>query len=180
MRRKYWGYAKEENLSVDRLVGEEYAGVRPAGGYPACPDHTEKGLLWELLEVEKLTGMRLTESYAMNPPASVSGLYFAHPESRYFNGGPVGRDQVEDYANRKAMALGVVEKWLSPNLDYDQGVERGGGVPPPPLHAECFLNGLSFGQSNLSPLSWMQCTGHIDIMRCASPLSCEVTGWCQT
>lgn len=120
VRRKYWGYAKDENLSVEQLVGEEYAGVRPAAGYPACPDHTEKGLLWELLEVEKRTGMQLTESYAMNPPASVSGLYFAHPESKYFNVGPVGRDQVEDYAKRKAMDLGVVEKWLSPNLDYDR------------------------------------------------------------
>jgi 5-methyltetrahydrofolate--homocysteine methyltransferase len=119
LRRKYWGYAKDENLAVEQLVGEEYAGVRPAAGYPACPDHTEKGLLWELLEVEKRTGMELTESYAMNPPASVSGLYFAHPEAKYFNVGPVGRDQVEDYAKRKAMELRVVEKWLSPNLDYD-------------------------------------------------------------
>jgi 5-methyltetrahydrofolate--homocysteine methyltransferase len=119
LRRKYWAYAKDENLSVEQLVGEEYAGVRPAAGYPACPDHTEKGLLWELLEVEKRTGMQLTESYAMNPPASVSGLYFAHPEAKYFNVGPIGRDQVEDYAKRKSMELRTVEKWLSPNLDYD-------------------------------------------------------------
>ncbi len=113
-----WGYGKDENLSYEDLIREKYRGIRPAPGYPACPDHTEKSLLWKLLEVEKNTGISLTENFAMNPPSSVSGWYFAHPESRYFHVGQIARDQVEDYARRKNMAVGIVERWLRHNLDY--------------------------------------------------------------
>ncbi|HZL20744.1 MAG TPA: methionine synthase [Polyangia bacterium] len=117
--RDEWGYGQLEDLSKDRLIAEEYRGIRPAAGYPACPDHTEKGTLWRLLDVEKNTGMRLTESYAMWPGSSVSGLYFAHPESRYFNLGKIDRDQVGDYGLRKRMTTADVERWLGPNLNYD-------------------------------------------------------------
>jgi 5-methyltetrahydrofolate--homocysteine methyltransferase len=113
-----WGYGKDENLSYEDLIREKYRGIRPAPGYPACPDHTEKSLLWKLLEVEKNTGISLTENFAMNPPSSVSGWYFAHPESRYFHVGQIARDQVEDYARRKNMAVEIVERWLRHNLDY--------------------------------------------------------------
>lgn len=113
-----WGYGKDENLSYEDLIREKYRGIRPAPGYPACPDHTEKSLLWKLLEAEKNTGISLTENFAMNPPSSVSGWYFAHPESRYFHVGQIDRDQVDDYARRKNMTLEVVEKWLRPNLGY--------------------------------------------------------------
>jgi 5-methyltetrahydrofolate--homocysteine methyltransferase len=117
--RDEWGYGRAENLSTDDLIHEKYRGVRPAPGYPACPDHTEKGTLWRLLDVEKNTGMRITESFAMWPGSSVSGFYFAHPESRYFALGKIGRDQVEDYSERKGMTLAEIERWLSPNLNYD-------------------------------------------------------------
>lgn len=113
-----WGYGKDENLSYEDLIREKYRGIRPAPGYPACPDHTEKSLLWKLLEVEKNIGISLTENFAMNPPSSVSGWYFAHPESRYFHVGQIARDQVEDYARRKNMAVEIVERWLRHNLDY--------------------------------------------------------------
>ncbi|HEY6558560.1 MAG TPA: methionine synthase [Polyangiaceae bacterium] len=114
-----WGYGREEDLSKEELIREKYRGIRPAAGYPACPDHTEKGALWKLLDVEQNTGMQLTESYAMWPGASVSGLYFAHPESRYFSLGKIDRDQVEDYHRRKGMTVEEVERWLGPNLNYD-------------------------------------------------------------
>jgi 5-methyltetrahydrofolate--homocysteine methyltransferase len=114
-----WGFGQGEDLSIDDLVAEKYRGIRPAAGYPACPDHTEKGPLWELLDVERVTGMRLTESFAMWPGSSVSGLYFAHPESRYFTLGEIDRDQVADYAARKNMTVREVERWLGPNLGYD-------------------------------------------------------------
>jgi 5-methyltetrahydrofolate--homocysteine methyltransferase len=117
--RDEWGYGLEEDLSKERLIREEYRGIRPAAGYPACPDHTEKGTLWRLLDVERHTGMRLTESFAMWPGSSVSGLYFAHPEARYFNLGKIDRDQVADYSARKGMSIGEVERWLGPNLNYD-------------------------------------------------------------
>ena len=117
--RAAWGYGRDENLSPDELIAEKYRGIRPAAGYPACPDHTEKGTLWKLLDVEKNAGMTLTESYAMWPGSSVSGLYFAHPESRYFTLGKIDRDQVADYAARKAMTVAEVERWLGPNLGYD-------------------------------------------------------------
>jgi 5-methyltetrahydrofolate--homocysteine methyltransferase len=117
--RDEWGYGKDEQLSSEDLIRERYRGIRPAPGYPACPDHTEKRLLFDLLQAEKNTGISLTETYAMLPASSVSGLYFAHPESRYFAVGKIGRDQVLDYHRRKRMDLGVVERWLSPNLNYD-------------------------------------------------------------
>jgi 5-methyltetrahydrofolate--homocysteine methyltransferase len=117
--REQWGFGLNENLSAEDLIAEKYRGIRPAPGYPACPDHTEKTLLWQLLEAEKNTGVSLTENFAMNPPSSVSGLYFAHPQSTYFQVGNIGKDQVEEYAQRKKMPLREVEKWLSPNLDYD-------------------------------------------------------------
>ena len=114
-----WGYGKQEQLSNEDLIREKYRGIRPAAGYPACPDHTEKQVLFDLLQAEKQTGIRLTESYAMYPASSVSGLYFAHPAARYFAVGKIGRDQVEDYARRKGVSIKEVEKWLSPNLGYE-------------------------------------------------------------
>ena len=111
--------AAQEGLSNADLIEEKYRGIRPAAGYPACPDHTEKGPLWNLLDVQKNTGMLITESFAMWPGSSVSGLYFAHPESRYFSLGKIDRDQVEDYAERKGMSVKEVERWLGPNLNYD-------------------------------------------------------------
>ncbi|HXI59224.1 MAG TPA: vitamin B12 dependent-methionine synthase activation domain-containing protein, partial [Polyangia bacterium] len=119
--RDEWGYGHLEDLSKERLIREEYRGIRPAAGYPACPDHTEKGTLWRLLDVEKNTGMLLTESFAMWPGSSVSGLYFAHPQSRYFSLGKIDRDQVADYAARKGLSVAEVERWLGPNLNYDAG-----------------------------------------------------------
>ncbi len=124
--RAEWGYGKEENLSREELIAEAYRGIRPAPGYPACPDHTEKRILFDLLEVEKTAGITLTESFAMLPAASVSGLYFAHKESRYFAVSAIGRDQVEAYAARKGMTVSEVERWLSPVLGYDPSrVSRG-------------------------------------------------------
>ena len=117
--RNEWGYGRDEGLSNADLIQEKYRGIRPAAGYPACPDHTEKGPLWTLLDVEANTGMRITESFAMWPGSSVSGLYFAHPESRYFSLGKIDRDQVADYAGRKAMTVAEVERWLGQSLNYD-------------------------------------------------------------
>jgi 5-methyltetrahydrofolate--homocysteine methyltransferase len=114
-----WGYGRDENLGNQDLIHEKYRGIRPAAGYPACPDHTEKGSLWRLLDVEANTGMRITESFAMWPGSSVSGLYFAHPQSRYFSLGKIDRDQVADYAQRKAMSVAEVERWLGQTLNYD-------------------------------------------------------------
>jgi 5-methyltetrahydrofolate--homocysteine methyltransferase len=119
VRKELWGYAPDENLDNLALIKEQYAGIRPAPGYPACPDHTEKRTLWELLEVEKHTGIELTDSMAMWPGASVSGWYFSHPESQYFVVGRLGRDQVADYAERKGWSMREAERWLSPNLGYD-------------------------------------------------------------
>ncbi len=120
--RDEWGYGREENLSPAELIQEKYRGIRPAPGYPACPDHTEKGPIWELLDVEANTGMKITESFAMWPGSSVSGLYFAHPQARYFSLGKIDRDQVADYAARKQMSVAEVERWLGPNLNYDPAV----------------------------------------------------------
>jgi 5-methyltetrahydrofolate--homocysteine methyltransferase len=117
--RDEWGYGRSENLTPDELIHEKYRGIRPAPGYPACPDHTEKGTIWSLLDVEANTGMLITESFAMWPGSSVSGIYFAHPESRYFSVGKIDRDQVVDYAQRKGMAVAEVERWLGQNLNYD-------------------------------------------------------------
>lgn len=119
IRRDYWGYASCEKLSHEDLIREEYQGIRPAPGYPACPEHTEKGLLWELLDVEQNIGMELTESYAMLPTAAVSGWYFSHPQSKYFGVAKISEDQVEDYAKRKGMEMTEAERWLSPNLGYE-------------------------------------------------------------
>ena len=118
VRKELWGYSPDEDFDNDSLIREAYQGIRPAPGYPACPDHTEKATIWSLLEVEDRAGIQLTESSAMLPAASVSGLYFAHPKSRYFGVGRIGKDQVEDYAHRKGFGIGEAEKWLSPSLGY--------------------------------------------------------------
>ena len=120
--RDEWGYGRAENLSNDELIHEKYRGIRPAPGYPACPDHTEKGTIWQLLNVKENTGIELTESFAMWPGSSVSGLYFAHPESRYFTLGKIGHDQVEDYHRRKGMSEAEVERWLGQILNYEKQV----------------------------------------------------------
>ncbi|MEA9356597.1 methionine synthase [Bacteriovorax sp. PP10] len=117
--REIFGYGLDENLSNDDLIKEKYRGVRPAPGYPACPDHTEKQILWDLLEADERTHVTLTENFAMNPPSSVSGFYFNHPEAKYFNVGSLGQDQIEDYAKRKGLSKEYIEKWLSPNLGYE-------------------------------------------------------------
>jgi 5-methyltetrahydrofolate--homocysteine methyltransferase len=116
--RQEWGYGREERLTKEDLIREAYRGIRPAAGYPACPDHTEKRTLFDLLSAEKNTGIELTESLAMWPGASVSGLYFAHPEAKYFGVGKVDRDQVLDYHQRKGLSLEEVERWLGPYLNY--------------------------------------------------------------
>jgi 5-methyltetrahydrofolate--homocysteine methyltransferase len=113
-----WGYGADEQLTREQLIQEQYRGIRPAAGYPACPDHTEKGRLFALLEAEARAGVRLTESYAMHPGAAVSGLYFSHPEAKYFGVGKINRDQVENYAARKGETVEYIEKWLGPNLGY--------------------------------------------------------------
>jgi len=118
VRKEFWGYAPDENLAPDDLIGEPYQGIRPAPGYPAQPDHTEKATLFDLLDAEKAAGVTLTESYAMWPGSSVSGIYLSHPESYYFGVAKVERDQVEDYAARKNMAIPEVERWLGPVLNY--------------------------------------------------------------
>lgn len=119
VRKTVWGYSPDEDLDNDLLIRENYQGIRPAPGYPACPEHTEKSKIWELLDVESHTGMRLTESYAMWPGASVSGWYFSHPQSRYFAVAQIQKDQIEDYATRKGMLVKELERWLAPNLGYD-------------------------------------------------------------
>jgi 5-methyltetrahydrofolate--homocysteine methyltransferase len=121
--RDQWGYGRAESFTPEELIREPYRGIRPAPGYPACPDHTEKGTIWRLLDVEAQTGIRLTESFAMWPGSSISGLYFAHPESRYFSLGRIDRDQVADYAERKSMTLAEAERWLGPNLFYEPVAE---------------------------------------------------------
>ena len=121
VRRDYWGYDGDERLTNEDLIDEKYRGIRPAPGYPACPDHTEKGRLWQLLGCEEAIGLRLTESFAMVPTAAVSGFYFSHPESRYFSVGKVARDQVESMAARKGMPVEEMERWLAPNIGYDPG-----------------------------------------------------------
>ncbi|HEV8095503.1 MAG TPA: vitamin B12 dependent-methionine synthase activation domain-containing protein, partial [Burkholderiales bacterium] len=119
VRREFWGYAGDERLASEGLLAEAYRGVRPAPGYPACPDHTAKGPLFTILGAERNTGMQLTESYAMLPASSVSGFYFSHPQSSYFAVGRVGKDQVEDYARRKGAGVEEMERWLAPNLAYE-------------------------------------------------------------
>jgi 5-methyltetrahydrofolate--homocysteine methyltransferase len=118
IRKDFWGYSPEENLSVNDLIRENYQGIRPAPGYPACPDHTEKKFLFELLNKHFDTSIELTESMAMWPASSVSGWFFAHPESKYFGLGKVQKDQIEDYARRKKMDIQEIERWLGPVLGY--------------------------------------------------------------
>jgi len=117
--RQDWGFGRDENLDNHQLIAEQYRGIRPAPGYPACPDHTEKSTLFKILDATQSTGVSLTESFAMWPASSVSGLYFAHPQARYFAVDRISRDQVEAYAKRRGMSVQEVEKWLSPNLGYD-------------------------------------------------------------
>jgi len=119
VRREFWGHAKDEAFTPEQLIAEPYHGIRPAPGYPAQPDHTEKETLFRLLEVEKRTGVKLTESFAMTPAASVSGIYLSHPSAHYFGVAKIERDQVEDYARRKGMAVAEVERWLAPILNYE-------------------------------------------------------------
>jgi 5-methyltetrahydrofolate--homocysteine methyltransferase len=119
VRKEFWGYAANEKLGSEGLIKEEYRGIRPAPGYPACPEHTEKGTLWDLVDAEENSGISITENFAMSPPSAVSGFYFSHPESRYFGVSEIGRDQVSDYASRKGMTQEEAEKWLAPNLAYD-------------------------------------------------------------
>jgi len=119
VRKECWGYAPDEDLDNKALIAEQYRGIRPAPGYPACQDHTEKATLWKLLTPDTRIGLHLTESYAMTPTAAVSGWYFAHPEARYFGTGKIARDQVENYAKRKRWSLAQAEKWLAPVLGYD-------------------------------------------------------------
>jgi 5-methyltetrahydrofolate--homocysteine methyltransferase len=114
-----WGFGQNEHLTNEELIKEHYRGIRPAPGYPAQPDHTEKRLLFDLLQAEKNAHVNLTENFAMSPASAVSGLYFAHPEAKYFGVGMISRDQVEDYAHRKGLDLPTMEKWLAPNLSYD-------------------------------------------------------------
>jgi 5-methyltetrahydrofolate--homocysteine methyltransferase len=125
VRRELWGYAADEALSHDELIAEQYKGIRPAPGYPAQPDHTEKATIFDLLDARAI-GVDLTESMAMTPPSSVSGLYFAHPEAEYFGVGRIDRDQVEDYARRKGWDMATAERWLSPILAYDPKLARAG------------------------------------------------------
>jgi 5-methyltetrahydrofolate--homocysteine methyltransferase len=116
VRKEYWGYAADEDLSNEDLIRENYQGIRPAPGYPACPDHLEKPTIWNILNVEENIGVTLTESMAMWPASSVSGYYFANPESKYFGLGKIKKDQLEDYAKRRNISIELAEKWLSPNL----------------------------------------------------------------
>ena len=116
VRKEFWGYANNEDLSNDELIDEKYKGIRPAPGYPACPDHLEKNVIWSLLDVEKNTGIKLTESLAMFPASSVSGYYFSNPDSRYFGLGKIDNDQLEDYAKRRNISIGKAKKWLNPIL----------------------------------------------------------------
>jgi 5-methyltetrahydrofolate--homocysteine methyltransferase len=127
-----WGFGRDENLSNEELIKEKYRGIRPAPGYPACPDHTEKRLLFDLLQAEANARVTLTENFAMYPASSVSGFYFAHPEAKYFGVGSIARDQVEDYARRKGLGIAAVEKWLAPNLGYDPDKQSAAASPAQP------------------------------------------------
>jgi len=137
VRKEFWGYAPDEALASDQLILEQYAGIRPAPGYPAQPDHTEKATLFRLLDAENTAGVKLTESFAMWPGSSVSGLYFSHPESFYFGVGKIERDQVEDYAARKGMSVAETERWLAPVLNYIPSQEQAAAkeTTPAPIAA---------------------------------------------
>jgi 5-methyltetrahydrofolate--homocysteine methyltransferase len=118
VRKELWGYSKDENISEEQILLGQYRGIRPAPGYPACPDHTEKETLFRILDATKNTGITLTENFAMYPTAAVCGFYFAHPQSKYFAIGKIARDQLTDYAHRKGISIETAEKWLGPNLGY--------------------------------------------------------------
>jgi len=128
VRREFWGYAAAESLSLEQLIDESYRGIRPAPGYPACPDHTEKASLFDLLQAPLNTGIALTERFAMLPTAAVSGFYFSHPDARYFAVGKIDRDQAQDYARRKGLPLETVERWLASALSYEPG-QQGVALP---------------------------------------------------
>jgi len=119
VRKQYWGYAPNEDLTNSEFIKEKYRGIRPAPGYPACPDHTEKESLWKLIDPTNKIGLTLTENFAMEPAAAVSGWYFSHPQSRYFNVGKIQQDQVQDYTRRKNLPLSEMERWLAPILAYN-------------------------------------------------------------
>ena len=128
VRREFWAYAADEKLSKAELVAEQYRGIRPAPGYPACPDHTEKRALFDLIGAERGADMHLTESYAMLPASSVSGFYLSHADARYFAVGKIGRDQLEDYARRKGMGVAQAERWLAPYLAYEPEAPAAAGA----------------------------------------------------
>ena len=119
IRREFWGYAADEEMSNEDLISEKYRGIRPAPGYPACPDHTEKSALFELLDATSKAGITLTENFAMMPAASVSGFFFSHPQARYFATAKIDKDQIKDYAQRKGLSLEETERWLAPVLNYE-------------------------------------------------------------
>ena len=154
--RRAWGFGADEKLSNEELIREKYRGIRPAPGYPACPDHTEKRLLFDLLQAEKNASVVLTENFAMDPASSVSGFYFAHPDAKYFGVGMIGRDQVTDYGQRKDMPAPFVEKWLAPSLSYDPDKE------PAPLRSGAVCLGpdlrLRHGAFLLMPVSMRSVT----------------------
>jgi 5-methyltetrahydrofolate--homocysteine methyltransferase len=129
VRREFWGYAADETLDSEALIREAYRGIRPAPGYPACPDHTEKAAIWSLLDVERAAGIRLTESFAMFPTAAVSGWYFSHPGAHYFGVGQIDRDQVDSYARRKGIAVTEAQRWLAPNLGFDPDSPKTASLP---------------------------------------------------
>ncbi len=162
VRKELWGYAPDETFTCDQLVLEQYDGIRPAPGYPAQPDHTEKATLFSLLDAERTTGVTLTESYAMWPGASVCGLYFSHPESHYFGVGKIERDQVEDYAARKGWDVSEAERWLAPVLNYipngraDAGERHGARVKAGTASGRLRLCGASEDRGGVrsSPSTW--------------------------
>jgi len=143
VRREFWGYAPDETLSPEDLILEKYQGIRPAPGYPAQPDHTEKATLFALLDAEKNAGVKLTESFAMWPGSSVSGLYFSSPESYYFGVGKIERDQVEDYAARKGMTVAETERWLAPVLNYIPSQDQPAVKEPMPALAAIPANDVA-------------------------------------
>jgi 5-methyltetrahydrofolate--homocysteine methyltransferase len=161
VRREFWAYAPDEALSNEELILEKYAGIRPAPGYPAQPDHTEKKTLFSLLDGEKNAGVKLTESFAMWPGSSVSGLYFSHPESHYFGVGKIERDQVEDYAARKGMDVAEMERWLASILNYIPG-QSGRAAPPVPAPA----NDASADVADHPP--GCQCAVHLQLRKTAA------------
>ncbi|WP_347263855.1 vitamin B12 dependent-methionine synthase activation domain-containing protein, partial [Nitrobacter sp.] len=161
VRTEFWGYAPDEALTNDQLIREEYAGIRPAPGYPAQPDHTEKATLFRLLDATRATGVELTESFAMWPGSSVSGLYYSHPESQYFGVGKIERDQVEDYAARKGMEVAEIERWLASILNYIPGQDASGKPAATPVPAPA--NDASADVANHPP--GCQCAVHLQLRK---------------